>query len=368
MEFDIPGNPRISEFSSVQSQFHQSPSQPDPHYQRKTRDQCIIPDEDPTRPISGDVEDEEGGYFDYMGEGEGDEDDGGEEEEDVGSASQKPAKPLPPAVKNGYQNALEFLKQTGPNSKPKLYETLQTFWIPRKANYFLLHGKSKPYPEQLYNYRWFYWDPDHLVEGGLKCPTCNNPLHRHGFTRPRRVVDLEDVYYMIGQRHLCRHCRHPRTNELSVTFNSWDSRIIERLPQDLAAEFPAWLSHRNALADSVLAVMRTCFQYGMGSKQFSNCLQVLQRRRFHIMHAQYLHAILSRVDPDPSVSYQPFGIFTDWGFAPSSQWLRIMYDKLIEIHGAEIDQKCAMLSAEIIGIDQNFKVCLYLEVCSDKLI
>jgi hypothetical protein len=126
----------------------------------------------------------------------------------VDSASQQRAvKPLPPAVKDAYQKALEYLRQTsGPKSKPKLYEVLQTFWIPQKANFFLLHGKSKPCPEQLYNYRWFYWDPDHLVEGGLKCPNCNNPLDHHGFTRPRRVVDLEDVYYMIGQRHLCRHC------------------------------------------------------------------------------------------------------------------------------------------------------------------
>jgi hypothetical protein len=153
-----------------------------------------------------------------------------------------------------------------------------------------------------------------------------------------------------------------------VTFNSWDSQIIEKLPQELAAEFPAWLSHKNALADSVLAVMRTCFQYGMGSKQFSNCLQVLHHRRFDKMHVQYLYAILSRVDSDPSVFYLPFGIFTDWGFIPSSQWLRIMYDKLIEAHGVEIDQKCAMLSAEIIGIDQNHKVCFYLEVHLHELI
>jgi hypothetical protein len=141
-----------------------------------------------------------------------------------------------------------------------------------------------------------------------------------------------------------------------VTFNSWDFRIIQKLPPELAAEFPAWLSHRNAIADPVLAIMRTCFQYGMGSKQFSNCLQVLHRRRFDIMHVQYLYAIVSQIDPDPSVFYQPFGIFTDWGFNPSSQWLRGMYDKLIEMHGIEIDQKCAMLPAEIVSIDHNHKV------------
>jgi hypothetical protein len=120
LDFNIPGNPRTSESNSANSQFHQFASQ---LHQHKTCDQCIIPDDDPARPISGDVEDEEGGYFDYMGEGEGDEDDGGEDEddgdEDVGSASKKPAKPLPPAVKDAYQKALEFLKQTsGPKSKP----------------------------------------------------------------------------------------------------------------------------------------------------------------------------------------------------------------------------------------------------------
>jgi hypothetical protein len=45
-------------------------------------DQCVIPDEDPDRPISeGDRE--EDGHFNLMGDGEGDEDDGGEDEDDL---------------------------------------------------------------------------------------------------------------------------------------------------------------------------------------------------------------------------------------------------------------------------------------------
>jgi hypothetical protein len=41
------------------------------------------------------------------------------------------------------------------------------------------------------------------------------------------------------------------------------------LPMALQDEFPAYLSHQSAMANSLFALMHTCFQYGMGSKQFS---------------------------------------------------------------------------------------------------
>lgn len=109
--------------------------------------------------------------------------------------------------------------------------------------------------------------------------------------------------------------------------------------------------------------MQTCFQYGMGSKQFLNCLHVLHYRHFDTIHVQYLNALLSRgPNPDPDTFYLPFGTFSDpqrySGFVPSSQWLHEMYDRLIEDHGAEIDQKTAMLSAEVCAIDHSHKVYL----------
>ena len=136
---------------------------------------------------------------------------------------------------------------------------------------------------------------------------------------------------------------------------------MKNLPPDLTAEFPAALSHRNAIAQSVLATVRTCFQYGMGSKQFSNCLHVLHYRHFDIIHVQYLQGLLNRKpDTDTTTIYEPFGIFSDpqryCGFVPSSQWLRETYDRLIEDHGAEIDQKTVMLSAEVCAIDHSHKV------------
>ena len=75
-----------------------------------------------------------------MGAGIGDEDHGGEEEEDDPSSdsASRPKVPwsLPPAVKDEYERHLEYLRQTPPGSKPRLYETLQTFWLPHQLNFY----------------------------------------------------------------------------------------------------------------------------------------------------------------------------------------------------------------------------------------
>jgi len=329
---------------------------------QKRRDQCVIPEEDPNRIIDG-LDDDNDELLRMMGEGEGDDDDGGDDDmEDGGESQSRPRRPLPPAVHDAYEKHIEFLKQTkGTSPRPRLYESHQTFWLPQKSNYFIIHGAPKPRPAQLYNPRFFYWDPDILVEGGLKCPNCRTALRRHGFTRPRRVVDLENCFYMIGQRHLCPQCRHPKTNAHSLTFNSWDPRILAMLPPALVAEFPAQLSHRSAISTDVFGLMRTCFNYGVGSKQFSHILLVLHHRYFSQIHVQYLDGLLTRRDnADPTTTYEVFSDFSDpagyGGFVPSSSWLCMMYDAFIEDHGEQIDQKCAMCSGDICSLDHSHKV------------
>ena len=273
---------------------------------------------------------------------------------------------LPPIVNEAYHNHLEYIKKTkGADCKPRLYAVDGTFWLSRQANFFIIHGSSKPRPSQLYAPRFFYWDPEHLIQGSLLCPKCCSPLQRLQFTRPRRVVDLEDCYYIIGQRHRCPKCKNPRSGKHTVTYNSWDPRIHSMLPHELQAEFPAILSHRSAISADVFALMRSCFNYGVGSKQFSHILLGLHHRRFSHIHVQYLDGVLSRscrtdLDDGPQATYEAFSQFADTdgyaGFVPSSSWLCMMYDSFIEKHGPEIDQKTAMLSGDIIAIDHSHKV------------
>lgn len=327
----------------------------------------IIPDEDPNRELEMDEEDE------LLGQGEGLEDDGGPDDDEIQEdgdnvdslCNSRTRQKLPSIVYEAYQNHLDYLKRTKDiHSKPRIYVE-GTFWLPRKSNFFLLHGSSKPRPSQFYTPPFFLWDPEHLIQGSLLCPKCHSSLERLQVTRPRRVVDLEDCYYMIGQRHRCLKCKHPRSGKHTVTYNSWDPRIRDMLPHEPQAEFPAILSHRSAISADVFALMRSCFNYGVGSKQFSHILLGLHHRRFSHIHVQYLDGILSRsnrtdLNDGPQPTFEAFSKFADpegyAGFVPSSSWLCMMYDSFVEKHGTEIDQKTAMLSADIIAIDHSHKV------------
>lgn len=60
--------------------------------------------------------------------------------------------------------------------------------------------------------------------------------------------------------------------------------------------------------------------------------------------------------------FKPFLPFEDkspdglQGFVPSSQWLRDVYDSLIEEHQAEFNQHMSMLTGTICGIDHSYKL------------
>ena len=116
------------------------------------RTECVIPELDPSHPISGDDE-QEHNFDEFMGDGQG-HDDYDEEVEDNNSKR----RPLPPSVMDAFNTHLKSLKQMGPNNIPKIYDSQNTFWLPQKSKIFLLHGKKSPQVDLLYNPQFFYWD------------------------------------------------------------------------------------------------------------------------------------------------------------------------------------------------------------------
>ena len=132
------------------------------------------------------------------------------------------------------------------------------------------------------------------------------------------------------------------------------------LPPALACEFPAQLSHRNAISKSVFALMRACFSYGVGSQQFSHILRILHHCHYDELYVQYLEGILTQPG---QAEYGCFSKFADptgyGGFVPSSSWLCSMYDGYMEAHAEEINQRCAMEPGRILALDHSFKVILF---------
>ncbi|KAK1227239.1 hypothetical protein PQX77_009768, partial [Marasmius sp. AFHP31] len=260
---------------------------------------------------------------------------------------------------------------------PPLYRDHQSFYFPRKANFFILRdysGDDVPSPTSLYDYTFFLWDPECLLPSGIPCPTCSSKLQRNGnATLPRRFVDLNGSVWVIGYRYKCNMCTNTVSGKKTVTFCSWDQRIINVIPRKLALEFPAIFTHRRGISRTLFSFMRTCFQNGMGSKQFANSLQIQHLLNHDKRNLQYLHHVYGEVNTlqqhaetfltqSQTPKYQPFLQYTargdngPAGSTPSSQWMSKVYDKYIEQHQDELNQHTAMLTANVCAIDHSFKL------------
>ena len=269
---------------------------------------------------------------------------------------------FPPWFKKALEEKLAIIEKRDSNRKLMFYETYETFWVPKKAAWFMMIKAKSLEPEPLYDFELFYWDPELLAK--IKCPVCKiSWLTRHGLQKiPRRCVGLDKCFWMIGARYKCPTCKNPKTGKHTVTFMSWDSRILAALPKALAAEFPVVLTRRSALSSPILALQRSLFQKGLGAKQFASILTTLHMRRFDQIHLQYLHMIFEGQTQSPwkNQSFRPFSEFSDSqgysGYIPSSTWFRNLYDSLIEEHLPRIYQYSAMLPARVCAIDHSHKI------------
>ncbi|KAJ7242859.1 hypothetical protein B0H12DRAFT_1023451, partial [Mycena haematopus] len=280
------------------------------------------------------------------------------------------ARPLPNWLQAQFLTKVKESSIRGKDNLPPLYREHQTFWFPETDPYFSMRKlDSSLAPQKLYHASFFLWDPTVLVPDGIPCPNCGHRLHRHGHVpRPRRCVDLDRTFYIIGYRYRCPNCVNPLSKLKTVTFRSWDSRILRKLPRALAASFPAMLTYRSGLSESVFMFMRSCFQSGMGAKQFADALRVRHLEQYDKLHISYLstlaeNAAMARFMGWNFKSFLPFEDNSEdgfHGFLPSSQWLRDLFDKFVMEHSHEYDQHTALLSAYISAIDHSFKLAKHI--------
>jgi hypothetical protein len=105
-------------------------------------------------------------------------------------------------------------------------------------------------------------------------------------------VDFDGSFWIIGFRYPCSTCK--LLKGINITFCSWDVRILAILRRTLSSKFSARLSHRSGISKSVFTFMRSCFQSGMGAKQFSDALRVQHLQVYDELHLKYLHSLTSR--------------------------------------------------------------------------
>lgn len=350
-----------------------------------SRCEDVIPEEDPSRPVDPAVaRDDPGDLDDGVGDGVGSEDDGDSDDEDNddndGSGDENREqvpidntknrdrrRPLPSWIMEPFKAYVEASRAENCSQQglPSLYSSNKSFYFPQPSTFFHF-GHHQLSPSLLFNPRFFLWDPGAIC-GRIPCPNCRTPLQRHNvLPRPRRVVDFDDSIWLIGYRYRCRSCVHPTSGKDTVTFRSWDPRILAVLPPYLAAEFPARLSHRSGITKRLLSFMRSCFTSGMGGKQFSDAIRVQHLLRYNGLHQQYLHVLVERrLDNWTGQQYPAFLPFDSQdpegprSFVPSAQWLCNIYDAFIEEHQHDFNQHMALLTADVCAIDHSHKVSFF---------
>lgn len=346
----------------------------------------VVPEEDTEHNIEvldDEVCENDDEYDEFLTDGAGGDSEDGDEEENedlrefrddgsqvnAGTPSAK-RRPLPGWLKDAFEQKLDDSRLRGDDKLPALYRDHKTFWFPTTSPFFRLRTTA-PKPQDLFTPLFFLWDPLPLCPVGIPCPKCNTSLRRHcEINRPRRCVDINQTFWLIGYRYRCPNCVNPISGKKSVTFRSWDERILNKLPRELAVEFPALMSHRSAITKTFFSWMRSSLQCGMGPKQVSNALRVQHLEQHDVRQLQYLSSMAARRNMDMwlGMSFTPFPAFDDssdagfHGFIPTSGWLRDIYDKFIEGHGSEFNQHMSMLTGRVCAFDHSHKVCTCLGI------
>lgn len=286
-------------------------------------------------------------------------------------AKSVPPPPSRPQIKQA-QWLETYLKKYSDQSKKRIQGKIPLycegrFWFSETATFMQLVSSDSPTPQTLYSPRVFSWDPTCFERIG--CPRCKRLLVRHGeAATKRRVVDMRDVFYILAYRYRCPHCVHPVTGQRgTVTFLSTDRRILKMLSPALAAEFPAYLTHRSGISFALLEWMRSCFQNGMGGKQFSDCVRVQHLLHYDKLQLQYYHHLASRLALDtwagkkhpPFLPYDNTSADGRHGYVPDGSFFNMVYNAYMQEYRAPILQHTSMLPLTAASWDTSYKVHSY---------
>ena len=162
-----------------------------------------------------------------------------------------------------------------------------TFWIhpPEPVASLSSHRFDPP---ALYRPRIFLWLPHFFVQE-LRCPKCRTGiLEKNGAYLPRRVIDIEDSFYVVSWSYYCR-------KGCQSHFRGWNPHLLASLPPYLRLAFPAVLSRKSGLSHRVISQLRVGNQHKMGPSGVRSVLFEMHTHRFNVLQVQYAEAVFELV-------------------------------------------------------------------------
>lgn len=231
-------------------------------------------------------------------------------------------------------------------SEGKLVSNLKYWWHPPSPS---IHGMPTPEPHFLR--KLFLWMPRKMLLFDLKCPKYpNQSLRSKGiYNHVRLVLNLSDFYYLATEYMDC--------NECSGTFQAWDKRIMDQLPQGVSRQFPAVLTYKYAADVAIISLLRAC-TLGNSPSAMQNNLRELHSDMWLKRSVVYLSACkrhkdgLQRLVQSPT-TYKDVPLLRH---LPGARWFLAAYVRDVWMRLPQLLAAVTSITGRVIKIDSTKKL------------
>ncbi|KAI3630079.1 hypothetical protein MIR68_011514 [Amoeboaphelidium protococcarum] len=221
-------------------------------------------------------------------------------------------------------------------------------------------------PNDFYYPRVFVFVPD-VMFPHLKIP-CPNPSCQSGSVVPkgfpdylRRIVDLEDCYYIATCRYQCKDC--------NTHFVPTSADVLRQFPLEVQFAFPCLLSKRSGIDLKIVKMLNIFIDQSMGPQAVADYLKELHSLKHQELEAQYYSALntlkavyasqtrlfASKIDSS-AVQFSKFADPNGYsGFTSSGNYLLSVFLKDYQRKKSYYDLEVQRRGGKVFSVDHSFK-------------
>ena len=173
----------------------------------------------------------------------------------------------------------------------------------------------------------------------------SSPPHLVSSLRLLRITDLEVDFHTMTARYSCDACRtkfqtarrlaeamdlvvfRSDIDAAAYTFMGWDPKSSVKLTHGRGSAFPAFLTARGGVSNTIVDMMRPLFNAGVKPETFSRMVLELQAKTHTRRHVEYEHGLTimrAAAEFDPRAVLELFSSFADKtkyaGMAPTGSY------------------------------------------------
>lgn len=204
------------------------------------------------------------------------------------------------------------------------------------------------------------------------CPTClQQDVAAHGFQTNhfgRRVVSMTSNYFIMSRRYICqRRCCQGAPSAVEKrqqrTFMGYNPISRTHLPHGLGRLFPAFLSFRAAVDNSVIDMMRALFDKGVRPESFAETILELHSKTYfeaYLLRELEIERTRAFLNTTPSM----FSEFADKrnyaGLVPTGKYLSQVYKQYNATIRNHMEKEIKKQPSSRFHIDASYKEAKHL--------